>query len=70
MAKRQPPAPDPSTACRILARVSGVYVCGVAHSAQWVEYPDGFFTAEQVATLREHLDLIVAPLSGPIEEAR
>lgn len=26
--------------------------CGVAHSSEWTEYPDGRFTAEEVETLR------------------
>ena len=37
---------------RIKSQREGFRRCGVAHSTQWVEYPEGSFTEEQIKALK------------------
>ena len=53
------PAPVETTACEILARVDGVFCAGQRHAAVRASYPDGWFSARQLAELRAHPDLEV-----------
>lgn len=37
---------------RIRSKTDGFRRCGVPHSSNWKEYPDGEFTPEQIETLK------------------
>jgi hypothetical protein len=37
---------------RIKSQREGFRRCGIAHSTQWVEYPEGTFTEEQIKILK------------------
>ncbi|KXX64023.1 hypothetical protein L0E83_11460 [Marichromatium gracile] len=63
--RRRAAAPAASgTACRIESARPGLYCCGVSHPARVMRYPDGFFSAAQLATLAAHPELRVERLGG------
>ena len=49
----------------IKSRQDGFRRCGVAHSALLVEWPDGYFTDEELATLRDEPMLMVTVVHEP-----
>lgn len=50
---------------RIRAKKAGFRRCGIAHPAEWVEYPDDAFTQEQIDTLlREPMLQVATPEVG------
>lgn len=54
---------------RIRSKKAGFRRCGIAHSAEWAEYPDDAFTGEQLATLEAEPMLQVERDTG-VEDVR
>lgn len=48
----------------IQARRDGFRRCGVSHSAERTEYPDGHWTAEQLAELKAEKQLMVVEVQA------
>ncbi|MEM5789420.1 MAG: HI1506-related protein [Syntrophobacteraceae bacterium] len=49
---------------RIRSTIAGFRRCGISHPAEWVEHPDGVFTAEQIEQLKAEPMLQVEGAGG------
>jgi hypothetical protein len=49
---------------RIKSKTAGFRRCGIAHPAQWVEYPDGKFSDEELKRLEAEPMLAVEKAAG------
>jgi hypothetical protein len=49
---------------RIKSKQAGFRRCGIAHPAQWVEYPDGRFSPEEMKILEAEPMLQVEKAAG------
>lgn len=60
MAKSAAPLPAETraaptgTACRIVAAEADVFACGQRHQSWPIDYPDGWFSAQQLDELAAH----------------
>jgi hypothetical protein len=55
---------------RIKSEKAGFRRCGIAHPAQWVEYPDGRFSPEELKTLEAEPMLQVEKTAGGEEKGQ
>lgn len=49
---------------KIKSKKAGFRRCGMAHSAEFVEYPDGRFSKAEIAALKADPMLIVEEIAG------
>ena len=58
---------------RIRSKKEGFRRCGIAHSMQWTEYPEGAFSADQIAKLKADpmlaVEIVVPDPPEPPEQA-